>query len=236
MPEVATPFPEEGIPVAKHTPRKLAVILHADVVDSTSLVQKSESIAHARIQDAFRRFSSTIESYNGMTHELRGDALVAEFSRASDAVAAALRFQIDNTEFNAQLKDDLQPQLRVGISLGEVVISDNTVTGAGVVLAQRVEQLAESGGVCITGAVHEAVPQHLGLEYSDLGKREAKGFNDPVQVYSASVKVGARSPAPRAWGFSGGSISQAEAAVDCGCHYASRRGGWHVRLVLHGQT
>jgi adenylate cyclase len=80
--------------------------------------------------------------------------------------------------------------------LGEVVISDNTVTGAGVVLAQRVEQLAEPGGVCITGAVHEAVPQHLNLDYSDLGKREAKGFDEPVQVYSASVKSGARSPVP----------------------------------------
>ena len=177
-------------------PRKLAVILHADVVGSTSLVQKSESLAHARIQDAFRRLSSTIESYNGTTHELRGDALVAEFARASDAVAAALAFQIENTESNARLEDDLQPQLRIGISLGEVVIADNAVTGAGVVLAQRVEQLAEPGGVCITGAVHEAVPHYLPLDYSDLGKREAKGFEEPVQVYSASVLAGARPPLP----------------------------------------
>ncbi len=128
--------------------RKLAVILHADVVGSTLLVQQSESLAHARIQDAFRRFSLTIEAYSGVTHELRGDALVAEFARASDAVAAALAFQIENTEANARLEDDLQPRLRIGISLGEVVIADNTITGAGVVLAQRVEQLAEPGGVC----------------------------------------------------------------------------------------
>ena len=177
-------------------PRKLAVILHADVVGSTALVQKNESLAHARIQDAFRRFSSTIEAYSGVTHELRGDALVAEFARASDAVAAGLAFQIENTESNARLEDDLQPRLRIGISLGEVVIADSTVTGAGVVLAQRVEQLAEPGGVCITGAIHEAVPQYLPLEYSDLGKREAKGFEEPVQVYSASVEVGKQVPPP----------------------------------------
>ncbi len=177
-------------------PRKLAVILHADVVGSTRLVQQNETLAHARIQDAFRRFSLTIEAYNGITHELRGDALVAEFARASDAVAAALAFQIENTESNARLEDDLQPRLRIGISLGEVVIADSTVTGAGVVLAQRVEQLAEPGGVCITGAVHEAVPQHFHLDYSDLGKREAKGFEEPVQVYSASVKAGERPPLP----------------------------------------
>ncbi len=97
-------------------PRKLAVILHADVVDSTALVQRNESLAHARIQGAFRRFSLTIEAYSGVTQELRGDALVAEFARASDAVAAALAFQIENTEANARLEDDLQPRLRIGIS------------------------------------------------------------------------------------------------------------------------
>ena len=52
--------------------RKLAVILHADVVHSTTLVQQDEALAHARIQDAFRRFSLTIEAYDGVTHELRG--------------------------------------------------------------------------------------------------------------------------------------------------------------------
>ncbi len=63
--------------------RKLAVILHADVVGSTTLVQQDEALAHARIQNAFHRFSLAIKAYNGVTHELRGDALVAGFARAS---------------------------------------------------------------------------------------------------------------------------------------------------------
>ena len=53
---------------------KLAVILHADVVGSTALVQRDERMAHDRIQDAFRRFADTIESYGGTAHEVRGDA------------------------------------------------------------------------------------------------------------------------------------------------------------------
>ncbi len=71
--------------------RKLAAILHADIVGSTSLVHKDESLAHQRIQDVFRRFSETVGRYNGATREIRGDALVAEFARASDAVSAATR-------------------------------------------------------------------------------------------------------------------------------------------------
>jgi len=182
--------------MAKRSHRRLAVILHADVVGSTSLVHQNESLAHARIRDAFERLSSIIESYNGITRELRGDALVAEFARASDAVGAALAFQVANTEHYVRLEDDIKPQLRIGISLGEVIVADNTVTGAGVVLAQRIEQVAELGGVCITGAVNEAVPQHMPLQYSDLGKQEVKGFDEPVQVYGVQLAAGANPPRP----------------------------------------
>ena len=148
-----------------HLSRKLAVILHADVVGSTSLVQKDEALAHQRIQDTFTRFSETIQSYGGRTQELRGDALVAVFDRASDAVLAALAFQSTNHGFNSALKDDIQPYLRMGISLGEVIIVDSTVTGAGVVIAQRLEQLAEPGGVVVQGSVSETVPDRMPFEF-----------------------------------------------------------------------
>ena len=42
--------------------RKLAVILHTDVVGSTALVQQDEALAHQRIRDVFNHFSSTITS------------------------------------------------------------------------------------------------------------------------------------------------------------------------------
>jgi len=45
--------------------RKLAVILHADVVGSTALVQVNETLAHERIQDTFRRFSQEITAQGG---------------------------------------------------------------------------------------------------------------------------------------------------------------------------
>ena len=155
---------------------KLAVILHADIAGSTALVQQDEHLAHERIQDAFRRFSDTIEKYQGRVRELRGDALLAEFERASDAVTATLAFQANHSEHNAQLNDNIRPTVRVGIALGEVIIADNTVTGAGVVLAQRVEQLAEPGGVCITGAISEALPQRLPFDQENVGEQRLKGI------------------------------------------------------------
>ena len=102
--------------------------------------------------------------------ELRGDALLAEFERASDAVIAALAIQASEIDHNQAISDDIVPTIRVGIALGEVIIADDTLTGEGVMLAQRVEQLAEAGSACITGAIHEALPQRLPFDYKGLGE------------------------------------------------------------------
>ena len=100
---------------------KLAVILHADIAGSTALVQQDERLAHKRIQDTFHRFSDIITQYQGRVRELRGDAILAEFERASDAVTAALAFQADQYKYTAQFNDNILPTARVGIATGAVV-------------------------------------------------------------------------------------------------------------------
>ena len=185
--------------MAGHPSRKLAVILHADVVGSTELVQRNESVAHERIQDSFRRFSEMIEAYGGITQEIRGDALVAEFARASDAVIAAIAFQIENTGCNARLEDDIQPELRIGISLGEVIVADNTVTGAGIVLAQRLEQLAAPGRVVVQGSVSETVPTRLPFNFVALGEQTLKGFDQPVRAFVVHLKPDEQIPNPESY-------------------------------------
>jgi adenylate cyclase len=165
-------------------PTKLAVLLHADIVDSTSLVSIDEALAHERFQNAFRRFESRISDWNGIAHEIRGDALVAEFEKASDAANAAMSFQAENQVHVADFEDGIRPELRIGIALGEVVIADGTVTGKGIVLAQRLEQLAERGGVCVSAAILEAMPGQLASQCEDLGEHKLKGFEFAQHVFS----------------------------------------------------
>lgn len=169
---------------------KLAVILHADIAGSTALLHQNEVVAHERIKHSFLRFSDVINSYRGNVRELRGDALVAQFDRASDAVAAALLFQEYQSQYIAQLDDDIHPVLRIGIALGEVIIDDHTVTGTGVVLAQRVEQLAIPGGLCVTSAVHETLPERMPFNRENLGEQTLKGFGDQMRVYRVTARPG----------------------------------------------
>ncbi|MEJ2177558.1 MAG: tetratricopeptide repeat protein [Gammaproteobacteria bacterium] len=176
---------------------KLAVILHADVAGSTKLVQLDERLAHDRIRETFSRFSETIKQYHGRVQEIRGDALLAEFERASDAVTAALVFQSTQDAYLSQFSDSILPTIRIGIALGEVVIADSTVTGAGVVLAQRIEQLADSGEVCITAALHEALPRRMPFDRVNLGEQKLKGFDEPVRVYRVELISGESIPPPQ---------------------------------------
>ncbi len=134
-----------------------AVILHADIADSNELVQQDKRLAYQRIQDSFGRFSNAIERYFGHVLEIRGDLLLAEFGHAADAVSASLAFQLDQAAYNERLRDDPRPTIRVGIAMGEIIMADNTITGWGVVQAERVEKLADPGGVYITSAIKQAL-------------------------------------------------------------------------------
>jgi adenylate cyclase len=152
---------------------ELAVLMHADVVGSTKLVTKSEAIAHTRITDAFSRLSACRHNYAATVHEFGGDALLAEMRRASDAVAAAIAVQVSNTEERQRYDDGIAPEIRAGVSLSDVISADNTVTGPGIVLAQRIEQLATPSGVCVTGGnkICRSKTQPLSREASTLSEQ-----------------------------------------------------------------
>ena len=66
----------------------------------------------------------------------------------------------------------------------------------GVVLAQRLEQLSEPGGVVIQGAVYETVPKRLPFDYESMGEKALKGFEEPVRAFSVLLKEGEDIPVP----------------------------------------
>jgi adenylate cyclase len=90
----------------------------------------------------------------------------------------------------------MRPVLRVGVALGEVIIADNTITGEGVILAQRLEQLSEPGGLCITPAIREALPKRLPFDLKNQGEQRLKGFDEPIGVYRVALRAGASVPTP----------------------------------------
>src|SRR5262249_19859623 len=117
-----------------------------------------------------------------------GDGALAEFPSAVDALNSAVSVQRALAHRNARLPENQRIELRVGISLGDVIVEGDDLYGRGVNVAARMEGLAEPGGICISGNVHEHVRGTSGLVFKDLGKLEVKNIADPVHAYGVLLE------------------------------------------------
>ena len=80
--------------------------------------------------------------------------------------------------------------------MGEVVIADGTLTGVGVVLAQRLEQLAEPQCIVVQGSVVDTVPKRMPFVYEDYGAQQLKGFEESTRAFGVTLKPGELIPSP----------------------------------------
>jgi TolB-like protein/class 3 adenylate cyclase len=164
--------------------RRLAAILAADVVGYSRLMSGDEAGTLARLK-AFRRelFEPKTKHYRGRIFKTTGDGALVEFKSAIDAVNSAVDVQGMLAEREAGVAEDCRIRLRIGISLGDVIVEGSDLYGNGVNVAARMESLAEPGGICISGNVYEQVRGAVGLTLVDLGEQKVKNITSPVHAY-----------------------------------------------------
>ncbi len=164
--------------------RHLAAILAADVVGYSALMERDEAGTFARLKAGRKQlFEPEIERHHGRIFKLMGDGLLAEFGSVVDAVECAVALQRGLVERNAAVPADERFQVRVGINLGEVIVEGEDRYGEGVNIAARLEELAEPGGIYVSGKVSKEVEKKLAFAFEPLGARQMKNIAEPVQVY-----------------------------------------------------
>jgi adenylate cyclase len=177
---------------AARVDRRLAAILAADVVGYSRLMAADEAGTHARLKALRKEFiEPKIAEHRGRLVKLSGDGALVEFPSVLDAVACAVEIQRGMAERNAEIAPDDQIRFRMGVNLGDVIFDDDDLYGDGVNVAARLEALAEPGGVCISGKVHEEVKNKLGFGYQDLGQQTVKNIPEPVRAYRVLTEPGA---------------------------------------------
>jgi adenylate cyclase len=172
------------MPAATEPHRKLAAILSADAVGYSRLMQADEP-ATVETLNAYRAaMRRVIERHKGRVVNAPGDALLAEFASVVEAVAAGVEIQQDLEGRNMELAPERRMHFRIGVNLGDVIEQDDgTIYGDGVNIAARMESLAESGGVCVSSSVFDAVEGKLALGFDFLGEQQVKNIAKPVRVY-----------------------------------------------------
>jgi TolB-like protein/class 3 adenylate cyclase len=168
--------------------RHLAAILAADVVGYSALMERDEAGTFARLKAGRKQlFEPEIERHHGRIFKLMGDGLLAEFTSVVDAVECAVALQRGLAERNASVPEGERFQVRIGINLGEVIVEGEDRYGEGVNIAARLEELADPGGIYVSGKVSKEVEKKLAFAFEPLGEHHVKNIAEPVQVYRVKL-------------------------------------------------
>jgi class 3 adenylate cyclase len=164
--------------------RKLAAILSADTVGYSRLMSDDESET-IRTLTAFRQLmAALIQKHHGKVVDATGDNILAQFASVIDAVQCALDIQKELKIKNEELYENRRMEFRIGINLGDLVQEEERIYGDGVNIAARLENLAEVGGICISGNVFEQIENKLTLGYEYLGEQSVKNIPKTIRAYN----------------------------------------------------
>jgi adenylate cyclase len=168
--------------------RKIAAIFAADIAGYSRLVAEDEEETLRRLAAYRAVVDDFIGKAGGRIFNTAGDAVLAEFSSAVEAVRCAIDIQESLRTRNMAYPPSRQMSFRIGITIGDVVERDGDLLGDGVNIAARLESLAEVGGICISRSVHEQVANKLSVQFADIGAQEVKNIPTPVHAYMVAMR------------------------------------------------
>ncbi len=183
------------------TTRRLAAILAADVVGYSRLIELDEAGTLAALRERRRAIlQPLVVQHHGRIVKVMGDGVLVEFASAVNAVQCAVELQQRFGAANEGLPDARRIELRAGVNLGDVVVDSGDLFGDGVIIAVRLQAMAEPGGITISGSVHDQVAGKLAAAFDDLGPRAVKNSAKSVQVYrvrtGSELTVARQAPDP----------------------------------------
>ena len=170
--------------------RRLAAILAADMVGYSRLMEADEAGTLARLKThRLELIDPAISKQRGRIIKTTGDGLLVEFQSVADAVQCAVEIQHRMMRRNADVAPARWIQFRIGINLGDVIFEENDLFGDGVNVAARLQELAEPGGICVSGAVRDQVGDRLDdVIFADLGEQSVKNLVRRIRVYSVKLQ------------------------------------------------
>jgi adenylate cyclase len=168
--------------------RRLTAVLIADVVGYSRLSQIDEEGTRARFQaDLSEVFGPKIAEHHGRLIKTMGDGLLVEFHSVVDALRCAVEVQQRKAERKAAVAPKLGLDFRIGVNLGDVIVEGNDIHGDGVNIADRIQGLAEPGGIAISGTAYDHVKTKLPVGFVSLGEQKVRNIAEPVRIYRVAL-------------------------------------------------
>jgi class 3 adenylate cyclase len=187
------------------------VMLAAEVVGYSRLIRADAKGALEQLEAHKDQFVyPKIAEHTGRIARVTGDCLLVEFESLTEAVRCAVELQRGMVDRNIGTLPDRRITFRVGVSAGEGIANGDGLVNRAVAalprdalatlikpgaefygergnVAVRLAGLAEPAGICISGAVHDAIRNQLPYSFEDIGKQNLESPTAPVHCYAMNA-------------------------------------------------
>jgi class 3 adenylate cyclase len=169
---------EEASPSVE-LPEGMAVLLFADIAESTALTEQlGDAAFRAKARELDTSLRSVIRESGGTPVEgkVLGDGVLAVFTSARQAIDCALRCEAAG--------QPLGLQLHLGIHAGDVIREGNNVYGGAVNIAARIAAASQPGEVLVSDVLRGLARTSAGVTFDDRGEHELKGVGEPQRLFA----------------------------------------------------
>ncbi|MDR8390878.1 adenylate/guanylate cyclase domain-containing protein [Aliifodinibius sp. S!AR15-10] len=161
--------------------RLLAAVMFIDIVGYTALMQEDEQQAIALRNRKRSVVEMQVTAFSGQIRQYYGDGALVTFQSAYQATLCARKIQ---EELN---KAPIVP-VRIGIHMGEIIVTSDGIYGDVVNVASRIESLSFAGGILISDKVEDELKNHPDLKSVFVGRFELRNVARPVEIYAVRGK------------------------------------------------
>jgi len=170
--------------------RKLSTIFASDVVGYSKMMGNNEEKTLETLGERREVIDSAIAEHNGIIFGSAGDSVIAEFGSPVKATECAVQIQGKMKTMNEDIPEDQQMIFRIGINIGDVMVSKDNLFGDAVNVAARLESAAQPSGICVSKTVFDLINQKIRVSFEDAGKLDLKNIVEPIQAYFVIQKKG----------------------------------------------
>ena len=163
--------------------RKLATIFASDVVGFSKMMGTDEVNTLKILNERRQVIDEIIENHDGIIFGSAGDSVIAEFASPIKAAEAAVETQVKMNAMNQDQKEPDKMVFRVGINIGDVMVTENNLFGDAVNIAARLEAAAKPSGICVSQTVFDMINRKIMVSFEDAGQLELKNIEFPIKAF-----------------------------------------------------
>jgi DNA-binding SARP family transcriptional activator/class 3 adenylate cyclase len=169
-------------------PQGTVTLLFTDVEGSTSLLRELREGYRQVLEEHQELLRGAFAARGGREVDMHGDAFFVAFTRACDAVLAAVEAQ--RALGAHSWPDGARVRVRIGVHTGEPTPGGDRYFGLGVHRAARICAAANGGQILVSGATRELVEEDLPGDVSlrELGAYRLKDFERPEHLFEVQAE------------------------------------------------